>query len=458
MAKLFVNNSTNAIGLLGYWDCVAFDEFAGSQKAANQVLVDTMKNYMANKSFSRGKSPISAEASMVFIGNTQAPVQTMLRQSDLFCDLPPKFHDSAFIDRLHFYLPGWEVEILRKELFTDQYGFIVDFLAEVLHSLRAFDYTNLFQKYFELSPTLSTRDREGVSKTFSGLMKLLFPDGEASQEEMEVLLNFALEGRKRVKDQNMRIDSTYAPVRFEYKCPDGLIKPVMTREEKQYPDLYYLNVPAEPAQDADETENAPASAPVAEGSTQAKPQGTQETEQAPLKIEPQQIMILEDRTGVTFDWLFGKYLVGETDIVIEDPYIIRVHQFRNLVDFLDLVLKKRGASHHEIQVHLITKRANLEPEDMGKDPDQETSFRQIKDEMSGRNLTFTWEYSQTLHDRFITLKKNGARITLGRGLDIYKRPELNNFVQDRLQAHRSCYEFTMTVMPSAAVDTSHAAL
>lgn len=238
--KLFVNNSTGRIGLVGYWDTVAFDEFAGKKKTANKALVDILKNYMANKSFSRGIETIGAEASLIFVGNTSNDLEHMLMHGDLFEDLPAQYYDSAFLDRLHFYIPGWEVEVIRGEMFTDGYGFILDYLAEILRKLRTYDYTHHYQEHFRLSNEISTRDRDGVNKTFSGLLKILFPSGEASKEDLEFLLEFSLEGRKRVKDQLMRIDSTYPEVNFAYsKVADGSNVQVKTSEEKIYPHYYY---------------------------------------------------------------------------------------------------------------------------------------------------------------------------------------------------------------------------
>ena len=239
-AKLFVNNSSGQIGLVGYWDTVAFDEFAGKTKKADRALVDIMKNYMANKSFSRGRNTMQAEASMVFVGNTAHNVPYMLKNSDLFEELPAQYHDPAFLDRIHYYLPGWEFEQIRSEMFTGGYGFVVDYLAEILHNLRDVDYGSAFEQYFTLSPTLSTRDKDGVRKTFSGLMKLIYPAGEASAEEMEPLLRCAIEGRKRVKDQLCRIDSTMAEVDFSYTRV-GAAEPiaVQTLEEIEYPQLYW---------------------------------------------------------------------------------------------------------------------------------------------------------------------------------------------------------------------------
>ena len=164
--KLFVNNATGKIGLVGFWDCVAFDEFAGQQKRVDKALVDILKNYMANKTFSRGVETLGAEASMAFVGNTRHTVPYMLKHSDLFDQLPEKFHDSAFLDRLHFYIPGWEVDIIRGELFSDGYGFVVDYLAEILRYLRNQDLSDRYQAHFQLSEDIATRDRDAINKTF----------------------------------------------------------------------------------------------------------------------------------------------------------------------------------------------------------------------------------------------------------------------------------------------------
>ena len=240
--KLFVNNSNGKIGLVGYWNVVAFDEFAGKQKRVDKVLVDIMKNYMANKSFSRGIETLGAEASMAFVGNTKHTVPYMLKHSDLFDELPDKFYDSAFLDRIHFYIPGWEVDIIRGEMFSSGYGFVVDYLAEILRSLRNHDYSDRYKEDFLLSADITTRDLDGINKTFSGLMKILFPQGGASKEEIEELLKLAIEGRKRVKDQLMRIDCTYGKVRFAYLDASGQTRQVTTIEEEEYPHYYHKTI------------------------------------------------------------------------------------------------------------------------------------------------------------------------------------------------------------------------
>jgi ATP-dependent Lon protease len=238
--KLFVNNTTGRIGLVGYWDIVAFDEFAGRKKQTNNALVDILKNYMANKSFSRGIETLGAEASLAFVGNTTRDLEYMLMHSNLFSDLPLQYYDSAFLDRVHFYIPGWEIEILRNEMFTDGYGFVVDYLAEILRALRNYDYSQQYMEHFELLSSISSRDRDGINKSLSGLIKILYPDGIVSKADIEPLLVFAIEGRKRVKDQLMRIDTTYSDVEFGYiEKEDNNKIQIKVREEEKYPQHYY---------------------------------------------------------------------------------------------------------------------------------------------------------------------------------------------------------------------------
>lgn len=237
--KLFVNNATGKIGLVGYWDCVAFDEFSGRKKRNTKALVDILKNYMANKSFSRGIETLGAEASMAFVGNTRNELEFMLKHTNLFEEIPEQFYDSAFMDRLHNYLPGWEVEIIRGEMFSHGYGFVVDYLAEIMRKLRGYDYSDRYANHFTLPAEISTRDRDGINKTFSGLMKILYPDGIADKDEIEPLLVYAIEGRKRIKDQLVRIDSTFDFVKFGYLDTTGNFIPVKTVEEVRFPRHYY---------------------------------------------------------------------------------------------------------------------------------------------------------------------------------------------------------------------------
>ncbi|MEK0447719.1 MAG: hypothetical protein RLZZ399_3040, partial [Verrucomicrobiota bacterium] len=235
-AKLFVSNASGKIGLVGYWDCVCFDEFAGKDKKVDKTLVDIMKNYMANRTFSRGVEQMSAEASMVFMGNTKRSVPYMLKHSHFYEQLPDKYIDSAFLDRIHAFSPGWEVAPIRHELFSNGYGFIVDYIAEILKHLRTEDFTSAYKKEFEVVSEVSTRDQTGFEKTFSGLMKLLYPHGQASLDEKEELLAFSMELRRRVREHILRIDETFSRHDFVYQRKhDGSRVTVVTPEEVQYP-------------------------------------------------------------------------------------------------------------------------------------------------------------------------------------------------------------------------------
>ncbi len=338
VAKLFVNNANGKIGLVGFWDAVAFDEFAGKQKRVDKALVDILKNFMANKSFSRGIETLGAETSMAFVGNPQHTLLYMLHHSDLFGDLPDKYYDSAFLDRLHFYIPGWEVDIIRGEMFSDGYGFVVDYLAEILRNLRNHDYSHLYTDHFELLEDISTRDRTAVQKTFSGLMKILFPHEAASPAEMEELLRFAIEGRKRVKDQLMRIDTTYTAVRFGYRNQQqgGAVSFVKTLEEEQYPKVYYRDGRLPP------TEAAPDATPPA-------------LEVVTGNREPQSghLVIKENQRGITFDTLFGPYLKGAKRIEITDPYLRQFYQIRNLMELIETIVRVKEEGE-EVAVHVIT--------------------------------------------------------------------------------------------------------
>lgn len=200
-ANLFYNLNSHKVGLVGHWDCVAFDEVAGMHfKDVNAVQI--LKDYMASGSFARGKDQINAEASMVYIGNINDTVDTLLKVSHLFQPFPPEFNnDSAFFDRMHYYLPGWEIPKMRSSLLTERYGLITDCLAEICKEMRKFDYTHIIDEYFNFNRDFNKRDEIAVRKTFSGLCKLLFPDKVINKEQAKMLLDYAIEGRRRVKEQ-----------------------------------------------------------------------------------------------------------------------------------------------------------------------------------------------------------------------------------------------------------------
>ena len=200
-ANLFYSMAAHRVGLVGHWDCVAFDEVAG-MRFRDLDAIQIMKDYMASGSFARGRDMINADASMVFVGNINDSVQNLLKVAHLFEPFPPEFNnDSAFFDRIHYYLPGWEIPKMRSELLTEKDGLITDCLAELTRELRKKDCTHLLDAYFRLNGKFNKRDEIAVRKTMSGLIKLIFPDENVTEDEMRRLLEYAIEGRRRVKEQ-----------------------------------------------------------------------------------------------------------------------------------------------------------------------------------------------------------------------------------------------------------------
>ena len=210
VSNMFYNMASRRVGLVGNWDCIAFDEVAGITQASGD-MVQIMKNYMANGSFARGSDSISSDASIAFEGNTFRSVSDMMRTTNLFEPFPEAFNnDSAFFDRIHAYLPGWETPKLRASLFTKRYGLISDCLAEFCHAMRKYDFTNSFGEYFALNENYNTRDDTAVRRTFSGLAKLIYPDERMTKEEVRELLEYSIECRRRVKEQLRKMN----PVEF----------------------------------------------------------------------------------------------------------------------------------------------------------------------------------------------------------------------------------------------------
>lgn len=217
VANLFYNMGTKTVGLVGMWDCVAFDEVAGITFKDNDG-VQIMKDYMASGSFARGKEEKNAYASMVFVGNINQSVPVLLKTSHLFAPFPDAMaNDTAFLDRMHCYIPGWEIPKYRPEYFTNETGFITDYYAEVLRELRKISYADSFSKYFKLGKDLNQRDVIAVKKMVSGMVKLIYPNGEFNKEGIEEILRFALESRRRVKEQLKKIGGMeFYDVNFSY--------------------------------------------------------------------------------------------------------------------------------------------------------------------------------------------------------------------------------------------------
>lgn len=430
-AKLFVNNSNGNVGLVGYWDVIAYDEFAGKTKKVDRGLVDIMKNYMANKSFSRGTDVYQAEASMVFVGNTDHSVSYMMKHTHLFDALPKDYHDTAFLDRIHAYIPGWEVSKLRNELFTQDFGFIVDYIAEILKALRKEDHSKLYQQYFTLSNTITTRDKTAIEKTFSGLIKIIYPDLRITKEDVKLILDFAIECRKRVKDQLIKMDETFNedPVFFEYTDTEGLIVKVQTLEELEY------------AEDIEDNAMSVSISTEAERTiNKTKPQrpriGQITSNNKTIPLIGGSKHIRENQTKISYDRLFGQYLEGATKFTIQDPYVRLPHQFKNFLE-LCVLIRKKNPEGELLTIHLITWN-DLSYMEMAI-----STFDQIKDSLDDINIAFDVEFKESAHDRYI-LCDNGWKIILGRGLDIWQKNI--GYLAEAMQEVRKCREFGVTIV------------
>lgn len=226
VANLFYNMASGKMGLVGIWDSIAFDEVADLQKMPKEV-VTTLKTYCESGMFARGKDALTGMASIAMFGNTNQAVDVMVRSSHLFMPMPDVIReDMAFLDRLHFYIPGWEIPKMRVEYFTDHYGFVVDYLAEALRELRKHNFTEAIDRHFSLGSHLNARDVKAVRKTVSGLIKLIYPHGEMTRDELAEITELAIEGRRRVKEQLKKLGSfEYHQTSFSYVDND-------TREER----------------------------------------------------------------------------------------------------------------------------------------------------------------------------------------------------------------------------------
>lgn len=415
-AKLFVNNSSGDIGLVGYWDVVAYDEFAGKGKSVDKGLVDIMKNYMANKSFSRGTEVYGASASMVFVGNTDHSVSYMLKHSNLFEALPSQYYDTAFLDRLHCYIPGWEVQKLRNEVFTENYGFIVDYLAEILKQLRKEDHTQDYRRFFELSDSITTRDKDAISKSFSGLVKVIYPHGEFTEQQAQEILEFAIENRKRVKLQLIKMDETFEEVDFSFKSlSSGKTITIDTLEAIEYGDVeHHKDIPS--------VDEFTSSEPVLKE----------------IKPKEGQVSIRDNQTGISYEKLFSAYVKGATSIKIVDPYIRMFHQFRNLLEFLKVV-EENTPEGEEVKVHIVT---NNNESYMAE---SQSYFDEIISSVAPMGIQLTYEFDDTIHDRCVELD-NGWKIILGRGLDIFQKSTGRFDMAEIYPEKRSCKSCEITYL------------
>jgi ATP-dependent Lon protease len=304
-----------------------------------------------------------------------------------------------------------------------------------LRSLRNDDYSTRYKDLFTLSNEISTRDRAAINKTFSGLMKILFPHDEATVAEIEYVLKFAIEGRKRVKDQLMRIDTTYADTKFYYEDNEGKKYWVTTLEEDEYPHYYHRTISDGTEEDIDEPVPVP-STPSVSMTTTEKEDDTSD------KNEPkeQHLSFQENQKGISYDLLFSDYFKGATKITITDPYIRMFFQVRNIMELMETIINNKPIED-EVVVHLITIANDRDPEQ------QIESFTEIQNSVQAAGISFTWEFdpTETIHARHI-VTDTGWKISLDRGLDIFQQYAMNDAfsLSNKMQKFRGCKGFEVT--------------
>src|SRR5215475_10852642 len=421
-ATLFYNNARRKVGLVGFWDIVAFDEVAGI-KVRDPDTIQIMKDYMANGRFSRGVEVI-ADASLAFVGNIDLSIDQIVNSPvyDLFQPLPREF-DLAIMDRFACYLPGWEMPKNSSEFLTNNYGLITDYLAEAFHHQLA--HTNRYEEVtrrIRLGKSVEGRDEKAIKKTVCALLKILHPAGSPADEEFEEYVAYAVECRRRVKEQmnKRKPDDEFAMINLSYLRTDGEEVIVYCPESKdasatQSPERKYrrrensakdIGAEIKPGAGVAGPDIAPADdAIIKEESTAA------EVAEPPLK--EQRFTITYGATGYSYESIIGPYLRGAKTVTVEDTYIRKTHQIQNFTRLCELFLRAGTIKH----VNLITK--------LDADTDValvQGALEELKQSLLEVDVTLDVQLNPNLHDREIRLD-NGWVIKIGRGLDLYQKPD-----------------------------------
>ncbi|WP_121969239.1 BREX system Lon protease-like protein BrxL [Leptolyngbya sp. BC1307] len=416
-ATLFYNNARGKVGLVGFWDTIAFDEVGGI-KVKDPDTIQIMKDFMANGRFSRGVEVI-ADASLAFVGNIDMSVEQIVNSSqyDLFQPLPPQF-DLAIMDRFACYLPGWEMPKNSSNFLTNDYGFITDYLAEAFHYV--FQHTNRYEEVtrrVRLGSAVEGRDEKGIKKTVAAFLKILHPSGAATDQELEEYVAYAVESRRRVKEQmnKRKPDDEFARIGLSYFNTEGKEIIVFCPESKNAPatqDPTRSNL-----KDAENLEPAQPDSAQKSKSIQPEDQPTLSDPIAAEKTLPspeaQHFTIYYGDTGHSYDSIFGPYFQGAKIVTIEDPYIRASHQIQNFVRFCETAVKAGTIKQIDLTTSYDGSTSLTEIQEKLKDLQQ--SLLEI-------DIQLTIALNENLHDREIRLD-NGWTIKIGRGLDFYQRPD-----------------------------------
>jgi ATP-dependent Lon protease len=399
-ATLLYNNARKKVGAVGFWDNVAFDE-VGNMKIKDTDTIQIMKDYMANGRFSRGREVI-ANASFAFVGNIDHSIQQLVSsyEHDLFVTLPKAF-DLAIQDRFFFFLPGWEIPKMDNKFYTQSFGLITDYMAEAFHYMfkHNSDYVDIVNRRLKLGSNVQGRDELAIKKTVTAFLKILYPGVEPSNKEFNEIVEYAIEGRRRVKEQmnKRKPDDEFALINLSYKNEGGKDIIVYCPESKGIEATQNPRKDGPSVLEEDEVTDLGTSS----ASTSSK-----------VNIDPveKRIKVLYGDVGFGYETLFKSYLIGAKEVTIEDPYIRRTHQVSNFLRFCEVLVKIGDCK----KIHLVT----------GSDDDEqkkenELVLQQIASNLFEYGIEFRFEFSKVLHDREIKLD-NGWAIKMGRGLDYFQ--------------------------------------
>jgi ATP-dependent Lon protease len=418
-ASLFYNNARRKVGLVGYWDTIAFDE-VGNMRVKDPDTIQIMKDFMANGRFSRGAEVI-ADASMAFIGNLDLGVKQVVNSTeyDLFQPLPKEF-DLAVMDRFCMYLPGWEMPKNSSEFLTNNYGFITDYLAEAFHyQLKNTNRYEDVSRRIKLGKCVEGRDEKGIKKTVAAYLKMLHPHGECTDEEFEEYVVYAIEGRRRVKEQmnKRKPDDEFINIGLSYfniegkevvvDCPETIgveatlnpIKPGISSDVQLEGESHKPEVTARPS--------------TVENNIQIETSEVLNVVPATAELKEQHFKITYNSTGYSYESLITPYLHKAKAVVIEDPYIRAKHQLNNFVRFCEAVLKQPLIA----KITLVTSY-----DDQTNIQEMAESLKDLQQSLLELDVELDVQVNENLHDREIRID-NGWTVKIGRGLDFYQKPD-----------------------------------
>lgn len=458
VAQLFVNNGTGQRGLVCHYDVVCFDEITGISFKEKEG-VNIMKGYMESGEFSRGRESIRGDGGIVMVGNFDVDMEHQKKIGHLLKPLPPEMRDdTAFMDRIHAYIPGWDVpKFDPKKNLTEHFGLVSDFVSECWHQLRTGSRVSVLHGRVKFGSALSGRDSGAVNKTISGLLKLISPDPavEISDADLEWAVKLAMDVRCRVKEQQKQIGyEEYRKTKFSYFLGDAEERFVTTPEgghgDELPPDDYVsAEVSVKEAQAevaAEATIVKPNQEQESEISASIPSTGKQNSSAGADKDEPKpgHFVFAEGDTGISYDGLFAAYLKGAKKIVLRDPYIRNFRQERNLMEFVETIFWSREGNEH-VEVVLETVQDDFHSET------QLGNFEKIRDAFEPEGIKFSWTFpAEKIHARSITTD-TGWKISLDRGLDIFDPAFASEFsdafsLRNRMQSRRPVLGFEITYM------------